>query len=211
MQAATEQIRRETANGTEYLVVPMVAMKTGVYQCANCPEPEFYDVEVFGKVPGGWNGRPVTIQHPTVDGIFVSAGGIEVQEQFAIGLIQNARVEDDKLLLEAWIDLDAVDDTGEHVLALVDALESGDLVDVSIGAFVETMANAGSFAGKRYARTQLSYVPDHVAFLPGGVGACSNVDGCGAPRVAAAADATLQQTIKENTLKLQTGGADACA
>ncbi|MGI9504223.1 MAG: hypothetical protein ACR2RE_14335, partial [Geminicoccaceae bacterium] len=101
----------------------------------------------------------------------------------------------DKLVMEAWVDLLKADDVGDTAVDLIEALEKGEGVDVSVGAFIDSVARPGTHQGKVFARTQTGYVPDHVALLPGQTGACSWEDGCGAPRV--------NQAIKDNTMTLQ--------
>src|SRR5690606_20175922 len=44
-------------------------------------------------------------------------------------------------------------------------------------------AVVGELNGKPYTAKQVNLRPDHVALLPGEVGACSIADGCGAPRI----------------------------
>ncbi|MGI9502238.1 MAG: hypothetical protein ACR2RE_04190, partial [Geminicoccaceae bacterium] len=90
-KAATSETRRETIDGDEFVVVPMVALKTGVYQCANCQEPDFYDADVFARIPESWNDRPVTLGHPQREGLFVSAGSVDVWQKEGLGRIRNAR------------------------------------------------------------------------------------------------------------------------
>ncbi len=199
LRAKPGKTRREEIDGVEYLVAPMVALRTGVYQCANCEHPELYSASVFARIPESWNDRPVTLGHPMRGGVFVSAGSQDVWTQEGLGRIRNARRSGEKLLLEAWIDLEKADQIGDEATDLVSLLEDDEGIDVSVGAFVETHDKPGTFRGKEYQRQQLSYVPDHVALLPGQTGACSWEDGCGAPRV-------NHEHIEANLMTLQTGG-----
>jgi len=182
-RAKVSKTRREEVDDDEFLVVPMVALRTGVYQCANCEHPEFYDVNVFAKIPDSWNDRPATLGHPQREGLFVSAGSQDVWKSEGLGRIRNARRSGDKLVMEAWIDLAKAEAMGEAAIELTDALEAGDPIDVSVGAFNETVKRSGTFNGRKFERSQTAWVPDHVAFLPGLEGACNWEDGCGAPRV----------------------------
>lgn len=182
-KAKPGKIRREEIDGDTFLVVPMVALRTGVYQCANCKEPEFYDVNVFARIPQSWDDRPITLGHPQRDGLFVSAGSEDVWRKDGLGRVRNARRDGDKLVMEAWIDLTKADEAGDAANDLVEALEDGEQIDVSVGAFIDKVAHPGVHQGLSYAHRQLNYFPDHVAFLPGQTGACSWEDGCGAPRV----------------------------
>lgn len=182
LQATPEAIREDQDTNT--LIVPMVAIREGVFQCANCPSPEFYPATEFGRYPESWNDRMVTIDHPKLAGRFVSAGTTGVWERSGIGRIRNARLDGKKLKAEAHIDLAKVAALGTEALELVDLIVGGESIDVSIAAFVDPVAFHGTHEGRNFTAVQTNYVPDHVAILPSGTrGACSFEDGCGVPRV----------------------------
>ncbi len=201
-RASTGKVRREEVDGDPFLVVPMVALRTGVYQCANCEQPALYDAEVFARIPDSWNDRPITLGHPQREGLFVSAGSEDVWRKDGLGRVRNARRDGDKLVMEAWIDLTKADEVGDAASDLVDALEGGEQIDVSVGAFIDSVDHPGVHQGKTYGRRQLNYFPDHVALLPGQTGACSWEDGCGAPRVNAAAQENMM--VLQASLPLET-------
>ena len=48
MQAAPETIREDTEN--DVLIIPMVALREGVFQCTTCPAPELYLADNFGRI-----------------------------------------------------------------------------------------------------------------------------------------------------------------
>lgn len=184
LSAAPEAIREETVDGHEFLVVPVVALAEGVFQCANCPQAELYLAREFGRVIDAWNGRPVTLDHPKRNGEFVSAGSMDIRRTEVIGDIQNAHVDGDKLKVEAWIDLELVAQLGSRAEEQVARLEEGQNVEVSVGAFIDREPMVGSFNGRKFGAIQRNFVPDHLAILPAdATGACSWQDGCGSPRV----------------------------
>jgi len=96
MQAAPEAIREDTEN--DVLIIPMVALREGVFQCATCPHPELYLADNFGRITDAWNDRMVTIGHPQIGGRFVSAGTSGVWERDGVGRIKNAHIRDKKIL-----------------------------------------------------------------------------------------------------------------
>lgn len=184
LTATPEKIREESVDGREFLVVPVVALTEGVFQCANCPQPELYLAQEFGRVVDAWNGRPVTLGHPKRGGRFVSAGSMAVRRKDVVGDIQNARVDGDKLKVEAWIDLEMVAQLGSRAQEQVERLEEGQQVEVSVGAFIDREPMVGSFKGRDFGAVQRNFVPDHLAILPESeIGACSWEDGCGSPRI----------------------------
>lgn len=185
----TNSIRRETYNGTEHLVVPLVMLVEGVLWPSNAEGPELALAEEFGRFPAGWNGRPVVLGHPMIEGTPVSANSPSVLEEYAFGFLFNTRLKDTKLLSEAWINLDRANDLGGNFKDTVDRLEaSTELTEVSTGLFSMNEDASGDYDGEEYIAIWRNIVPDHLAILPQGVkGACSVEDGCGAPRVSGAA------------------------
>ncbi len=82
---ATEYtIRTEMLNGKEHLVVPVVMMVEGVHSGSH--GPLLHLAEELGKFTGAWDGRPVTISHPSVDGQNVSASSPSVLEALLLEL-----------------------------------------------------------------------------------------------------------------------------
>ena len=183
------ELRTESMYGRDYLVVPVVALVQGVLQGMNSDFPELALAEEFGKVPQGWDGRPVVMGHPVVNGTPVSANSPAVLQDYAFGQLFNTRVEDDKLKTEAWIDLDRVNALGGEVESTIERLKDGTVVEVSTGLFTGVEESSGRFNGRDYKAVWRGIVPDHLAFLSEGVkGACSVEDGCGTPRVNAQAN-----------------------
>ena len=160
--------RRETFRGKEHLVVLLVMLRQTVVNGAFVPLAELK--------PQGWNGVPVTIGHPEVNGALVSANAPQVIEQWQIGTIFNAKVEGDKLKAEAWIDVEAANAKRPGI---IDLLESGEGMDVSTGYFATGTPERGAFNSKRYTEVHTDLKPDHLALLPDEAGACSWEDGCG--------------------------------
>ncbi len=169
--------RTETFNDREYLVVPVVALVEGVVHAMNSETPEFVAASEFSRAPMGWNGRPLFHGHPLVSGRPVSGNSPAVLEEKAIGLVFNTRLKSKKLSMEAWID---VLKAKEIAPELLERVEAGDAIEISVGVFVETDDTKGEFEGKKYLGAWHDIVPDHLALLPAGdEGACSVEMGCG--------------------------------
>lgn len=181
---ATGQIRTATHEGREHLVVPVIALMQGVIHAINAETPELVPLEALTCAPQGWNGRPVVLGHPAVNGRQISANSPKVLEDQAFGTIFGAHVNGKKLVMEAWIDVGKAMRIGADKM-LAD-LRANKQTEVSVGAFVVTENTAGTYGNKPYKAIWKDIVPDHVAFLPKGVGACSLEMGCGSNRAATA-------------------------
>lgn len=175
-------VRTETLKGQEYVVTPAVILVEGVLQPGNAGGfRELALATEFGKVPQSWNGRPVTISHPKIDGSFVSAGLTDVWESGAIvGMLFNTYAEDNKLKTEVWANKTWMEESG--YTNTLQRLMDGDTMEVSTGLFADTSEESGIWNGERYDGVWYNIVPDHLALLPNETGACSVEDGCGTSR-----------------------------
>lgn len=185
------EARIDTLFGKKHHVVPVVALVEGVVWPANVEKPEFVPAEVLAEHPLGWCGKPVTQSHPQENGDFVSANLPWVYEKYTYGLIFNAEYKDAKLIMEAWIDPDKVK-PGSVAERSLETLLAGEMVEVSVGAFITRIDKEGVFNGQRYYSIWSDIIPDHLAILAEGeIGACSIEMGCGALRVAKAHTHTI--------------------
>ena len=168
------QVRYETLQGRNHLVVPVVMMVEGVH--AGSRGPVLHLAEEFENFTPAWNGIPVTIDHPKRDGQFVSANDPEMIETSTVGRVFNTHVDGEKLKAEAWLDQEKLKEVSPEALSHIDG---GKELDVSVGVFTEDDNTPGNWNGEAYESIARNYRPDHLALLPGGVGACSWEDGCG--------------------------------
>lgn len=181
---AGENIRIEQWNGRDYTVVPVVAIVEGVLHGANAKHPEFAAASEFGKFPRAWDGRPVVMNHPQINGVFVSAGMPEVLTDFGMGLMFNTNLDGKKLKCEAWLDHERIEAAGGEMFETLERIRNNEVVEVSVGAWIDVIPRVGSYSGKAYQGVWSGVAPDHLAFLSKGTtGACSVADGCGVPRL----------------------------
>mgnify|MGYP006280679595 CR=1 FL=1 len=173
MQVNNYQIRRETFEGVKHIVVPVIMMKEGVHGGSH--GPMFHRSEELSKYVDAWNGIPVTILHPEEDGMNVSANSPSVIESTVVGRVFNAHYNEG-LRAEAWLDEVKLRSISPETLAQI---EEGYPLDVSVGVFSDTDETPGEWNGETYDSVAQNYRPDHLALLPGEVGACSWEDGCG--------------------------------
>jgi hypothetical protein len=168
-------IREERHQGRTFIVVPVVMMVEGVHN--GSAGPIFHSIEELGKIPGSWNGIPITIDHPQIEDTYVSANIPILIDTRTVGRVYNTYVEDDKLKAEAWIDVEQITQISPETLVQI---REGQILEVSVGVFTddEEVENE-NWNGESYNAIARNHRPDHLALLPGGVGACSVDDGCG--------------------------------
>jgi hypothetical protein len=183
--AQATEIRTAMFESREHVVVPVVALVEGVIHAANAETPELVLAEEFSRTPEGWNGRPVLPDHPKgEDGIRSSANNPQILESQAFGRVFNTKVEGKRLMMEAWLDRTRAEKIPE-AKEILERIEAGEMVEVSVGAFVIAEEKKGNHNGQSYSAVWHEIVPDHLALLPKGIkGACSNDMGCGTPRAA---------------------------
>jgi hypothetical protein len=162
-------------NGEAYIVYPVIMMTEGVH--AGSGGPTLYTSQELAEYYWTWNGMPVSINHPQdVDGSPISCNDPQVYNTQVVGKIFNTVFEDNKLKAEAWLKETVLNTLGTEVIK---ALESGNNLEVSTGLFCDAEEVSGDWNGETYNAVATNIRPDHLALLPGGVGACSWKDGCG--------------------------------
>lgn len=161
--------------GKNHLVIPVIMMVEGVHHGSQ--GPMLHKIDELAKFPESWNGMPVVINHPEIDGINVSANRPDILEQQEIGKIFNTYVKDmKKLAAEVWLDEEMLKTYSQEIL---DQIQKGIPLEVSLGMFTDEDFVTGEFEGEHYESIAKNHRPDHLALLPGAVGACSLADGCG--------------------------------
>lgn len=169
----------KSLNGRDYYVIPSIIIRQGVMWASNASHPALALAEEFGIFPSGWDGRPIVYNHPKINGQPVSANRPEGWEQEVIGqLFDSTLVDGEKLRTNLWVDKEKMPEK------ILQALENEESLEVSTGLYCLEEETSGDYNGKSYEVIWRNIVPDHLAILePGSIGACSNADGCGAPRI----------------------------
>lgn len=183
--ATSAEIRSAQFDGKAHVVVPVVALFGGaVIHASNADAPELVPAGPLAASVPGWNGEPVVGDHPKLEGVPVSANTPGVLESQSFGRVFNARFADNRLHLEAWLDPERAERVGRDAVRVIERCRAGEAVEVSVGCYAQTVERSGESGGKHYEAEWLEILPDHLAMLPEGArGACSNEDGCGAPRL----------------------------
>lgn len=190
------EIRTETHQGKEHIVVPVVMMVEGVHNGSR--GPLLHTAQELGHIVDSWNGIPVVIDHPQDSaGNYVSANSPQVVDQAVVGRVYNSYMDGQKLKGEAWLDaskLRAASPEAEQ------AIRQKQPVDVSVGVFNDEEDTEGEWNGEVYTAVARNHRPDHLALLPGAQGACSWSDGCGV-RVNKELSETLNLNVNEMSKK----------
>lgn len=152
-----------------HLVADAVLIRPGVW-CGShgCI---LHSRDVIRQSTPSWNGVPVSLDHPVINGTPVSIWQSErIFNQHAIGHLENATFRRDAL-------------RGRIVVTSRDrSLRSRlpQMREVSIGAFTDDVPSSGTYGGREYVAIAQRYTPDHLALLPeDSRGACSWEAGCG--------------------------------
>jgi hypothetical protein len=169
----SSKLQLKSLNGRTYLAGPVVMAKEQVMNGILYPKDE------LSRGCPGWNGRPVTVGHPKADGKHCSANVPAILEANQIGFIFDSNMDNDKLRAQLWLDVTKLDMFPE----VRDAIANGVMLEVSTGLMLDRTEDTGVFGNVEYKGKAINHLPDHLALLPGDVGACSIKDGAGFPRV----------------------------
>lgn len=170
----TGPVRMDKMAGRDHLVIPMVMMVEGVLNGSK--GPVLYTEDEMSKFPSAWNSKPVVVYHPQMNGRGISACDPDVISNRGIGVIMNTRFEDGALKAEAWCEVDRMEAIDNRI---ADAVENGEMMELSTGLFIEADKTPGDHDGVHYDMIARNFQPDHLAVLPDLKGACSIEDGAG--------------------------------
>ena len=162
-QEPTYEVVIRQHQGVPHLVVPVVMMVEGVHHGSQ--GAMFHSIDELGKFPEAWNGIPVVIDHPEINGQNVSANDPEIIDQQTVGRIYNTKVVGQKLIAEAWINEERIRQLSTAVLA---AIQRREKLEVSLGMFSDVDDTSGTWNGETYESMARNHRPDHLALLPGG-------------------------------------------
>jgi hypothetical protein len=173
---AAGKVRRETRGGKEFLVAPMSLLREAVLE--GSAGAVFYPDDEIKKNPSIWDGLPIVVDHPTLNGLPVSARDPDVMGLREVGRTYRTKHDGKRLLSEGWFEIDALKRVDNRVH---DWLIAGKQIELSTGLMLikEPAPEGAVHNGKPYRYIGRSYFGDHVAVLPSATGACSIADGCG--------------------------------
>lgn len=176
-QIQNAEIRRTQFEGREHIVAPVILMVEGVHNGSG--GPLFYSAQELQASAHLWNGCPLPIQHPEQQGRPISCNSPEVWQSQTVGHLFNVVFESQpvpRLKGEIWVDVNKVQQISPPTL---EALTRNMPLEVSTGLFSDDEMVAGTWGNESYVGVVRNIRPDHLALLPGAIGACSWQDGCG--------------------------------
>lgn len=171
-------IRTEMFDGRAHVIAPVVLLVEGVHTGMS-GVPLYYSPDALRETAYLWDGTPITINHPQDEhGEPVSANQPNVLEAIRVGQLFNVWFDENgnKLKGELWIDAEKARQLSPDSLT---AIQSEQPLEVSTGLYFEIESTSGEWNDEHYDATVSDFRPDHLALLPGQVGACSWADGCG--------------------------------
>lgn len=178
-----KHIRHENRKGVEHIILtsftlpPNIVMNGGLYPS-----------EEIDKSFESLNRTPVTVEHPEIDGVFVSASDPEIDFDFRFGAYnENARkMPDGRIALDKVINVQKalMTEKGKRLLDRIEELENNAKarpIHTSVGVFldVEETELATNEAGQEYTWIAREMVFDHDAILLDSVGASTPDQGTG--------------------------------
>ena len=129
-----------------------------------------YTEDALKNSASAWNGIPLCLNHPMVNGKYVSINhSEEIRDKHEIGFLSNVRYE--RRSLRGTINIPA---QYRHLWPGIQELR-----EVSIGVFTEDTEALARHGGENYKACVIRIKPDHLALLTSEKGACSWEDGCG--------------------------------
>ncbi len=176
-------IRRENRKGVEHVILtsytlpPDIVMNGGLY-----PSSE------IDKSFQSLNRTPVTVEHPEIDGMFVSANDPEIDFDFRFGAFnENARkLNDGRVALDKVINVQKAlkTDKGKRLLDRIEELETNGNarpIHTSVGVFIdiEEVELTTNERGQEYTWIAKDMIFDHDAILLDSVGASTPDQGTG--------------------------------
>lgn len=179
-------VRRHVMQGRKYLVAPITFFVEGVLEGSD--GPGFYSGEQITANVDDWNGIPLVVYHPLIEGKPFTARHPLIADTSEVGRVFNALSDKTNNGLhrtggEAWFDEELTKKVDPRVHY---SLSNNLPLEVSTGLKLkrEYVANGAIFTlpdntQKPYKWQAKNLKPDHVAVLPDQVGACSIKDGCG--------------------------------
>ena len=176
-------IRRENRKGVEHIVLTSFTLPPNIVMNGG-----LYSTEEIDKSFKSLNRTPVTVEHPEIDGVFVSANDPEIDFDFRFGAFnENARkLDDGRVALDKVINVQKALKTekGKRLLDRIAEIETNEKarpIHTSVGLFVEVeeVSLSTNARGQEYTWIARDIIFDHDAILLDSIGASTPDQGTG--------------------------------
>jgi len=178
-----KHIRRENRKGVEHIILTSFTLPPNIVMNGG-----LYPADEIDKSFESLNRTPVTVEHPEIDGMFVSASDPETDFDFRFGAFnENARKMDDgRIALDKVINVQKalMTEKGKRLLDRIEELETNDNarpMHTSVGVFVdvEDTELSTNEMGQEFTWIARDMIFDHDAILLDSVGASTPEQGTG--------------------------------
>lgn len=164
-EIAANQIREESDNGTDYVVITSFTMPDDVVL-----NRILYSEEQITRTINTIDGSPAPVDHPVIDGRFVSAYEAQAALEFGLGVNKYISKEGNRHKIEKWFNKELLQNT-DRGRRLQSAINKGEPIHSSTGVVLTTIEQSGSNQYGEYdAVANISHF-DHDAALPDSIGA----------------------------------------
>lgn len=128
----------------------------------------FYPRDELAKAAHLWEGVPIVVNHPELNGSFVDIMDPRFKPKNIIGWVRRPSMDrtGTKLQAECWLDVNKTPSS------IVNAVLADRRVELSTGLYTDNERRGGEVIAR-------NHKPDHLAILPDDIGACSLEKGCG--------------------------------
>lgn len=176
-------IKRESRKGVEHIVLTSFTLPPNIVMNGG-----LYSTEERNKSFKTLNRTPVTVGHPEIDGVFVSANDPEIDFDFRFGAFnENARItDDDRIALDKVINVQKalMTEKGRRLLDRIEEVETNEdarPIHTSVGVWLEAeeVELSTNARGQEYTWLAKDMIFDHDAILLDGVGASTPDQGTG--------------------------------
>jgi hypothetical protein len=177
-------VKRETRNGVEHVVITSYTLPPDIVMNGG-----LYPTDERNKSFESLNRTPVTVEHPEIDGQYVSAADPEIEMVYKFGAWnENARITDDnRIALDKVINVQKAltVECGKRLLDRISEIETNENarpIHTSVGVFLDVEETAEIMTndrGQEYSWVAKDMTFDHDAILLDSVGASTPDQGTG--------------------------------
>lgn len=165
-------IRTETYNGREHLVLPSYTLPDNVVMNGG-----LYPADEIEKSYASLENTPAPMGHPQINGEYVSAyHPAAINGYYAGAFNRNVRRDGHRVYLEKWVDVEFAK-TNAQGQALLSAIEAKQPIHTSTGVLLDPEPVTNAAAGYKWIARNMRF--DHDAILINEIGAATPEQGVG--------------------------------